>query len=291
MQQPKVQFLPVDSGIRHNNIISQEAINFLTDCIWANLLDIYTPTKLMPLSAPTCLDHEQVAMAMVHPITGETICSYKQLMRDPTTAETYKTAFRKDFGGMAQGNLKMGQKGTNSIFVMTHNKILQIPHNQTVTYARVVVNFLTTKGGPHRIWITVGRNLINYPGELSTRTADITTSQIMWNSILSTEGAMYMCVDLMNFYFSAPLDRYKYMKNLLALFPDWVEKTIQSKLTCTGRVCLLQYAPHHLGAPPGRYFGKQVTMQKTSSTKNTMNAQIPPACGNILHALLLSLWL
>jgi hypothetical protein len=40
---------------------------------------------------------------MVHPITGETISSYKKLMNDPATAEVWHTAFGKDFGGMAQG--------------------------------------------------------------------------------------------------------------------------------------------------------------------------------------------
>jgi hypothetical protein len=49
--------------------------------------------------------------------------------------------FGKDFGGMEQGDLKMGQKGTNSIFVMTHDEISRIPHNQIVTYARIVFNF------------------------------------------------------------------------------------------------------------------------------------------------------
>jgi hypothetical protein len=58
----------------------------------------------------------------------------------------------------------------------------------------------------------VTKNLINYPGELSTLTAGITTLKLMWNSILSTEGAKYMCLDLKNFYLSAPLDKYKYMK-------------------------------------------------------------------------------
>jgi hypothetical protein len=37
-------------------------------------------------------------------------------MKDPNTAETWQTAFSKDFGGMAQGNQVTGQKGTNSIF-------------------------------------------------------------------------------------------------------------------------------------------------------------------------------
>ena len=32
-------------------------------------------------------------------------------------------AFGKDFGGMAQGDNKTGQKGTNSVFVMTHTEI------------------------------------------------------------------------------------------------------------------------------------------------------------------------
>jgi hypothetical protein len=140
-QWPKVQFLPVDDGLQHNNIISQEAINFLSGCILANSPDIYMPTKLMPTSVPTCLNHKQVAMPMVHPITGETISSYKWLMRDPTTAETWKTAFGRDVGGMAQGDLKTGQKGTKSIFIMTHDEIPRIQQNQTVTYACIIVNF------------------------------------------------------------------------------------------------------------------------------------------------------
>ena len=44
-------------------------------------------------------------------------------MNDPVTAEVWQTAFGKDFGGMAQGDLKTGQKGTNSVFVMAHKKI------------------------------------------------------------------------------------------------------------------------------------------------------------------------
>ena len=159
---------------------------------------------------------------MVHPTTGETISSYKRLMHDPVTAETWQTAFGKDFGGMAQGDRKTGQKGTNSIFVMTHDEIKLIPKDRTVTYARVVVDFRPQKADPYRIRITAGGNLINYPGELSTRTADLTTSKLMWNSVLSTVGAKYMCLDIKNFYLTAPLDRYEYMKMPIGLFPSWI---------------------------------------------------------------------
>ena len=68
-------------------------------------------------------------MPMVHPTTGKTISSYKRLMNNPAIAETWLTAFGKDFGGMVQGDNKTGQKGANSIFVMTHNDIAQIPQN------------------------------------------------------------------------------------------------------------------------------------------------------------------
>jgi hypothetical protein len=47
-------------------------------------------------------------------------------MRNPATTKTWQTAFGKDFGGMAQEDKKTGQKGTNSIFVMTHAEIPNI---------------------------------------------------------------------------------------------------------------------------------------------------------------------
>ena len=135
---------------------------------------------------------------------------------------TGPTCHPKNFGGMAQGDKKTGQKGTNSIFVMTHDDIKLIPCTQTITCTRVVVDFRPQKANPHRIHITAGGTLINYPGELSTCTANLTTSKLMWNSVLSMEGANYMCLDIKNFYLSVPLDRYKYMKMHLMLFPEWI---------------------------------------------------------------------
>jgi hypothetical protein len=205
--------------------VSQDAINFLTEYVWANSLDIYTPTKLKSKSAPAGLDLQQIATPMVHPTMGETISSYKRLMHNPDTAEVWQKAFGKDFGGMAQGDKETGQQGINSIFVMKHEDIkLILNKDRTVTYARVVVDFRPQKADPHRIRITAGGNLINYPGELSTRTADLTTSKLMLNSVLSTPGAKYMCLDIKNFYLTAPLDRFEYMKMPIGLFPTWIDK-------------------------------------------------------------------
>jgi hypothetical protein len=90
--------------------------------VWAKSPNIFTPDKLRPKNLPTNFDYKQLVTPMVHLTTGETISSYKKLMHDPATTEIWQTAFGKDFGSMAQGDNKTGQKGTNSIFVMFTRK-------------------------------------------------------------------------------------------------------------------------------------------------------------------------
>jgi hypothetical protein len=70
---------------------------------------------------------EHYASPMVRPVTGRTISSCKNIMHDPATAEVWQTAFGKDFGGIAQGCNKTGQKGMNTMFVMAHDNIRHAP--------------------------------------------------------------------------------------------------------------------------------------------------------------------
>jgi hypothetical protein len=128
-------------------------------------------------------------------------------MNDPANAEDWMTAFGKDFGGMSQGNNKTGQQGTNAMFVMSPSNIPHIPKDKDhiITYARVVVDHRPQKEDPNHIRITAGCNLINYSGKLMTRTADITTAKLHWNSVLSTPNAKFMCLDMIFFAFPPPL--------------------------------------------------------------------------------------
>ena len=75
------------------------------------------------------------------------------------------------------------------------------------------------KDNPNRVRITVGGNLIDYPGELTTQTADLVTTKILWNSTISTPGARYACADIGNMYLQTPIDRYKYMQFRADLVP------------------------------------------------------------------------
>jgi hypothetical protein len=65
-----------------------------------------------------------------------------------------------------------------------------------VTYANIVIDFRLQKEDPHCIQITAEGNLIKYKGDVSTQTVDLAMSKLLWNSIISTEGAQYICLDI-----------------------------------------------------------------------------------------------
>ena len=209
-----------------SHIISQEAINMITEQVYyKDPVEMWSPqsfldTKTTEVNNIFDVDIDHFCNGVVHPVTGETITKYKTLVRDPITNEIWSTAFGKEIGNMAQGDLKTGEKGTNSIFAMTHDEIANIPKDRVVTYASVVVDFRPQKKDPNRVRITAGGNLIKYPGELTTRTADLTTSKVLWNSILSTKDAKFMGIDIKSFYLETPLDRFEYMRMPLSLFPQ-----------------------------------------------------------------------
>jgi hypothetical protein len=54
--------------------------------------------------------------------------------------------------------------------------------------------------------ITVGGNLTNYPYELTTWTANMVSSKIMWNSIISMPNAGFGGADIKNMYLKTPLN-------------------------------------------------------------------------------------
>ncbi len=86
--------------MQNTRMISQEAINnLLMDDLHHNLT-CFTPDNLRPTATPD-IDFELLAMPMIHPVTGETISSYKKMKNDPSTAETWMTAFGKEFSDMA----------------------------------------------------------------------------------------------------------------------------------------------------------------------------------------------
>jgi hypothetical protein len=71
-----------------------------------------------------------------------------------------------------------------------------MPAGCKATYLRVVVADRPQKENPRRVCFTVGGDLIDYPGDVSTKTAGLATAKIQFNSVVSTEDAKFMTMDI-----------------------------------------------------------------------------------------------
>ena len=79
-------------------------------------------------------------VAVIHPISGETITKYKKLAADPATQAVWTTAFGKEWGNLTQGENKTRTKGTYYLIVLNHEENRNIPTDIAVTYANIVVD-------------------------------------------------------------------------------------------------------------------------------------------------------
>ena len=68
----------------------------------------------------------------------------------------------------------------------------------------------------------MGGNLINYPEDVGTPTANLLLIKIFLNSVISTKGAKFANADISNFYLMTPLKRPEYAKVKLSDIPEEV---------------------------------------------------------------------
>ena len=94
---------------------------------------------------------------------------------------------------------------------MSHDEINDITPYKIVTYARIVVEYQTQKADPNYVCLTGGGNLLNVPGGLITTTADLTTSKILWNIVLSKNYVPFACIYIKNMYLQTPTTDYEYL--------------------------------------------------------------------------------
>ena len=76
----------------------------------------------------------------------------------------------------------------------------KVPTGQTVTYARFVCDCRPQKEEKHMTRITVGGYLISYPGNVTTRGADMTTIKLLLKIVVSTPNARFLTADINIFY-------------------------------------------------------------------------------------------
>ena len=204
--------------------------------------------------------------------TGK-LLEYHQLLRDPKHKEIWTKAGANEFGRIAQG---VGGRidGTNTIFFVHKHEIPQ-DRLKDVTYIKFVVSVCTEKDDPNRIRATLGGNLIHYPDDVGTPTADLLLIKFFLNSVISSDGAKFATANLSNFYLMTPLNRHEYGR---VNIPDEIieEYKLREKATADGwvyfKVMRGMYGLPQLGSNSSRLCGVCTAYLNWAQTA-TMNSR------------------
>ncbi len=136
--------------------------------------------------------------------TGQ-LLEYHQLLKNPKFKEIWTRSAADEFGRLAQG-IGGRIKGTDTIHFI-HTWEISTDRLKDVTYIKFVCNVRTEKKDPNRTRATMGGNLINYPEDVGTPTANLLLIKIFLNGVILTRGAKFAGADLANFYLMTPLKR------------------------------------------------------------------------------------
>lgn len=130
---------------------------------------------------------------------------YQKLISHPKHCDVWLHSSANEFGWLEQG---VGNqiKGTDTIFF---NHKHQVPQDRfkDVTYAKFVCELKPNKTEVHPTRLTVRGDKVDYPGDVCTPTVKMHV-----NSVISTQQARYMTLDLKNFYLNMPMIRYEYVR-------------------------------------------------------------------------------
>jgi hypothetical protein len=130
-------------------------------------------------------------------VTKNTITKYTELMNNPDLKKLWIPAMSKELHRLVQG-----KEGIN-VATMTKSGASQGPNHHLCMH---LIDHWSQKDDLNRDCIPVGGNLIDYPYELMTRTADMVSSKIMRNSVISMPNAKFGSADIKNLYIETPLD-------------------------------------------------------------------------------------
>jgi hypothetical protein len=179
-----------------------------------------------------------------HPSTPETeIVIFPEMVNAVICTETGKSLKHQELITKLLYKIKWMRSTANEISRLYNTNTIRLirrsdtPKGRKVTYGSFVVDIKYHKEEKERARLTVGGDQIEYPGDKSTRTAALTTVKILFNSVISTQGAKFLVIDINNFYLNKPLGRYEYMViNLASLPQETIEKYGLIELSQDGKV-------------------------------------------------------
>jgi hypothetical protein len=167
------------------------------------------------------------------------LCEYNALAQ-LLIGEQWKRAFCIKWGRLFQGYQAQDPKYSVTQPMNTCQLIRpgDMPRGKKATYIRIVADYREQKADPYRVQCTMGGNLINFPGDKSTRSADLVTSKCLINNIISTPGARAACTDIKDFYLNNPLPHSEYARFWQEDIPDeiWIQYNLAQWVTDDGYI-------------------------------------------------------
>ena len=100
--------------------------------------------------------------------------------------------------------------GTNTFFILNYTDIPAHTKKQ-ICHTKIACELRPDKDDPDRTQITIGGNIIFYPGDVGTNTVSLELIKILLNSVLSRKGARFSTMDLKNFYLDTPMENPEYV--------------------------------------------------------------------------------
>jgi hypothetical protein len=194
----------VNNSTPAENTRLQHKVRSITqDCLF-HMME--TPSMVQPFTAKQASARKyplqflcDFAYAVLDDETGD-LLEYRHLLKHPKYRDVWSKSFGREIRRLATT--------TETIAFVAKQQIPQ-QRRKDITYGRIVCDFRSEKKDPYRTRITMGGNLINYPDDCGTPTADLLTVKLMFNSIISTPGAKFMTMDIKDFYLMTPMARYE----------------------------------------------------------------------------------
>jgi hypothetical protein len=212
---PNKLFPPVPKRVvaTHPHASRSKHLQHVAACARALLLDDARtpPSPFSHVHSPPA-PHFAFHGHAINPDTGN-IAEYRELSQC-SEGPIWQASNADKIGRIAQGFGAI--KGTNTICFIHPSSI---PKDRKVTYLRVVSAMRPEKANSYRIRWTVGGDKIDYPFDISTKTADLTTAKLLFNSVLSTPNTRFLTADLKDFYLTSPMSCYEYMRVPIWMLP------------------------------------------------------------------------
>ena len=187
--------------------VTADTVSRLSEVVATPILPNTPPPSPLPPSPSLPAHAFWTANSVIDPTTGASL-EYAQLKLGADGVEWIHAA-SLEIGRLAQGIHPHMPTGSDTIHFIKHT---DKPFDRKATYLRIVTSVRTNKAESKRVRFTVGGDRVDYPGDTSTPTVDLTTIKIQLNSVLSTPDAKFMTADISDFYLNTPLPRKEYMR-------------------------------------------------------------------------------